>query len=153
VRQAIALLGYRKLMSWLIMLAYATAGNGQSFKNPLFITAVNRAKSMEQLLRSSLKNPDQATLDEAFLTGLLSMLDALFQKPLMEVLQELNVGQEITDALLGRQNIYGQILTLVESAERDTWDGVDSVMDHLGVSLGELSDISMKSFSWTQTMA
>lgn len=153
VRQAIALLGYRKLMSWLIMLAYATAGDGQSARNPLFLTAVNRAKSMELVIKSSLKNPDQAMLDEAFLTGLLSMLDALFQKPLNEILEELQVGDQISSALLERNNIFGQILSLVENAERDTWSGVDSLLEGLGISLNELNEATTQSFNWVQTMA
>jgi EAL and modified HD-GYP domain-containing signal transduction protein len=57
-----------------------------------------------------------------FLTGLFSLLDALLDCPMKEVLSELPIAQEIKSALLGEHNILNNTLDATVAYERGDWE-------------------------------
>ncbi|GAL05669.1 predicted signal transduction protein [Photobacterium aphoticum] len=71
------------------------------------------------------------------MTGLLSLLDALLDCPLPELLAQLPLEQDIRVALLQQQGPLGQMLQLVEAFEQADWRTVNQYGRALGIS-GEL---------------
>src|SRR5690606_421001 len=89
--------------------------------DPLVLQAGLRARTMELLARQW--RPAESRMgDQAFLTGVLSRLDALFDVPLEQAVGELPPAPGVRDALLGHAGPLGQLLSICEARERaDPW--------------------------------
>jgi DNA polymerase III epsilon subunit-like protein len=61
----------------------------------------------------------------AFTVGLLSILDALLQTPMDQIIPQLPLDEAVGKALLERQGPYGPLLTLVLDYERGDWAAVE----------------------------
>ena len=53
--------------------------------------------------------------------GLLSILDALLARPIDALMQDLPLGDEIKQALIGHAGVYGELLKFVLDIERNRW--------------------------------
>ncbi len=153
IRQAITLIGYRKLSQWLLLMAYASSGMTNR-SNPLFHTASQRGKSLELLTKVVKPSASQEEMDEAFLTGMLSLIGAVLCAPLEEVLREMNVGREITDAILHYKGQAGRILQVLNITEDS---GLDMALllkylDPLHLDLESLRTALLESFLWAETL-
>lgn len=151
VKQALALLGHKQLLNWLIMMGYAVSNTGYS-GNPLLYTALERAKTME-LICAKLSDNDSIKMDEAFLIGLLSLLDALFQAPMDQILNSLNLSDDIVSAILKNNGLLGKLLLLLQKMEQDSYQEVLFILSNLNLSLSDLNKLSLEGFNWAQTNA
>ncbi len=148
IRQAIALLGYKKLFNWLMLLAYVYQSDNE-IARPLFDLALQRAKMMESLVRH-LQNNNVDMMDAAFLTGLLSLVGTLYQEPIEKVLSELGIGKEIYDAIIGKENLLGKLLFLVETNETNDVEEIMALLDEIKLSLDVFNKAAIEGFTWAQ---
>jgi len=138
IGQSIALLGYRNLQKWVTLLLFA--GEGYDMKStPLFERAVLRGRIME-LLTGKITH-DTSTADTAFITGVLSLVDTLFQSPLESVLKDLNLSEEINNALLHRDGLLGTLVSVIENLEDEKYDVLKDRLESLNVDIEELFKI------------
>lgn len=151
VRQAIALLGINKLMQWLLLMLYA-GPQTRTVANPLFTIASQRAKFMELLVKNVTTDKVKEMTDEAYLVGLLSLLDVLFQVPLETILGDMNMAPEIYEAIIRHKGVLGRLLLLVEKAEMQNTMEIDLILQELEMSLSEFSDAAVESFSYSEMM-
>jgi len=112
---ALTVLGERQLRRWLQVLLFAHHDTG-SFPSPLLTLAITRARLME--LIAERVSRDTRFRDQAFMTGIMSLLDTLLGTPMAQLLEQISLGLEIQDALLHRGGRLGQMLALVEALER-----------------------------------
>jgi len=148
IRQAIALLGYKKLFNWLMLLAYVYQSDNE-MANPLFELALQRAKMMETLIWY-LRGNNPELMDAAFLTGLLSLVSALFHEPAEKILQELGISSEIYEAIIGKTNLLGKLLFLVETNEANDIEEIKALLDEIKLTLDTLNKAAIESFTWAQ---
>jgi c-di-GMP-related signal transduction protein len=138
IGQSIALLGYRNLQKWVTLLLFA--GEGYDIKStPLFERAVLRGRIMELL--TSKVTRDVSTADTAFITGVLSLVDTLFQSPLESILKDLNLSEEINNALLHRDGLLGTLVSVIENLEEEKYDVLKERLETLNVDIEELFKI------------
>jgi c-di-GMP-related signal transduction protein len=138
IGQSITLLGYRNLQKWVTLLLFA--GEGYDMKStPLFERAVLRGRIME-LLTGKVTH-DTSTADTAFITGVLSLVDTLFQSPLESVLKDLNLSEEINNALLHRDGLLGTLVSVIENLEEEKYDVLKDRLKSLNVDIDELFKI------------
>jgi EAL and modified HD-GYP domain-containing signal transduction protein len=116
VRTAITLLGRSQLHRWVQIMVFAQQSQSQATSDPLVQTAAVRGRLMEQLA-SILRSGDQGFADRAFMVGMLSLIDALFGKPMDEIIAPLHLEEGLQDALLHRSGWLGEMLRLVEGIE------------------------------------
>lgn len=125
LRQAIVLLGRRRLQRWLELLLFVRNGGGPH-PTPLLVTAAARGRLMESLGQRLTTDPKLSSL--AFLVGVLSLLDALLQVTPEEVYDALNLDDDVRAALVERRGDLGVLLTLAEAIERDDRPVVDAIL-------------------------
>jgi EAL and modified HD-GYP domain-containing signal transduction protein len=111
--QAISLLGRRQLQRWLQLLLYARQ-QVDGLPNLLLPLAAVRGAQMEELARCEGEGRDAQ--DQAFMTGVFSLLDRLFGTPIDALVADLGLPPHVAAALLRREGVLGERLRLVEAA-------------------------------------
>jgi EAL and modified HD-GYP domain-containing signal transduction protein len=111
VRQALVLLGLENIRRWATLLALAGVDDKP---HELLVTALLRARMCEQLA------PAFGALDAGalFTVGLFSVIDALMDVPMEEVLASLPFTADVANALLHHEGPMGEALACVLACER-----------------------------------
>ena len=117
IHQAITLLGLDQVRKWFTLFFIMEMGD----KPPELLTiALVRAQMSEFLAKAmGLRN-----VEKYFLVGLLSVLDALTDLPLGQVINTLPISNEMRDGLLSHTGTSGDILLSVLAYEQGNWDNV-----------------------------
>ncbi len=111
---ALLVLGRRQVQRWLQLLLFARLPPTKDFPSPLLQLAATRGKFMELLAAG-----DKAFEDDAFMAGIMSLIDALLGIPLPDIIVSFPIAQNVRDALLERKGQLGRMLLLVEALERN----------------------------------
>jgi len=112
--QAILILGRQQLRRWLNLMVFAARSD--DVRSPILLARVAvRARTMELLARET--GQGKQVQEQAFMTGMFSLLGVLFGVPLGELLAPLNLGDATQRALLSKSGELGELLALVEAAE------------------------------------
>ena len=120
LKQATVLLGASGVRRWVTLVSLQTFSEDKPPE--LFTLSLMRAKFCE-LIAAKLKRSG-LTADTGFLLGMFSLLDVLLNLPMEEVLKKVNLSDELTDALLGKDNDLRRLLDLVIAYEKGDWDTV-----------------------------
>lgn len=151
VSQAIVVLGRKQLQRWLQLLLF-TLQVGTPYPSPLLLLAATRGKMMELLAEKQQHNADYC--DEAFMAGILSLIDSLIDKPLADIVSELNLGDRLAAALLRREGELGALLQLVESVEHPDLSRTLSLLAQCGsLSLSDLTMAEIEAMCWANQVA
>lgn len=144
LRQALVIIGEKEIKKWIYFIVIKNVGS----KKPdiLIQSLLLRGKFCELIvLNSAAKNKS----DNAYLMGMLSMMDAILDKPLKEILNELMVSDEVKGALLDkRPGSLGRVLNIVKAYEEGNWDEV--LLNSKEFQLGEevISKAYLQSCEW-----
>ena len=115
VREALMLLGVRNVRSWALLMTLAGIEDQPA---ELIRTAMTRAKMCE-LVAQALDRPDA---DAHFTVGLFSVVDAFMDTSMRDVVSELPLPDEVSDALLGGSGRLGEVLDWVLAYERGDFE-------------------------------
>lgn len=117
IQTALVILGLQALRNWVTVI-----GLSQIDDKPkeLINSSLARAKMCELLAIEH--GYDKGS---AFTVGLFSMLDALMDQPLKDLLDKLPLADEISEALLGHNGDLGKLLALVISYEENNWEELE----------------------------
>jgi hypothetical protein len=118
VRDAVVLSGIKRITRWTQLLLYANNSAGVHLDSlPLLQHVCVRAFFMENAAGRLGAGGGLASTDLAFLTGGLSLVEVLFDKPSREVLQDFNLPHVVVDAISDGSGFLGQLLELARAAE------------------------------------
>ena len=146
-RHAVAILGYDKLNKWLSLLL-VTASRDPSAP-ALMQTAIARGRFMEIIGQSFF---DKAKLDNLFITGAFSLLDVLLGTRIDAVLDQMNLPEAVTEALLRREGIFGPFLDLALAYENDTVEVVLAKATALGLSTTLLNHAQLEALAFADAV-
>lgn len=135
VRHAIMLLGENEFRRWASIFAVISMGTGKSPE--LIRTALTRAFFCEEFSAAAGLREKSPGL---FLMGLLSVTDALLDRPMREVLKKLPIIQEVKIALCGGTNRFRDVFELVLALERAEWFRLSDIAARIGCNEGTISD-------------
>lgn len=146
-RQALIYLGQERLKLFvsLTVASYISASKPQA----LFNLALQRAQFCQLMAarRSLCEHKEQA-----FLIGLFSLLDALFDTGLPELLDALPLADSMKLALAERSGPLGGLLNLEECFEQADWPGVEACCRQLGCSLDEVNAAHSEAQQWSHAL-
>ena len=124
IHQAIAMLGPKRIKRWTTVVTTADLSEGKPIE--LLKESFFRAKFCETIGQNIESN---IFLDDFFLMGLLSYVDAFFGQPKEVLVGDLPLSNNIKHALLGydQKSILSNSLELAQAMELGLWDYVDSI--------------------------
>jgi c-di-GMP-related signal transduction protein len=135
IRQAISLIGENEFRRWVSIFAVVAMSAG---KPPELVrTALTRGYFCEEYSGPAGLGEKKSSL---FLMGLLSVTDALLDKPIDEVLRGLPVTQEVKAALTGGENRFRDVYELLLSLERAEWSQLSARVERLGFPESAIPD-------------
>ena len=145
-RQAVMLMGLKKLFRWAALLLTASRSSTPS---PVGHTAVVRGRLMELLALETLP-PEEADL--AFVAGIFSLLDVMLNMPIESALGLLSVPDEVADALLRREGFLGDLLTLAEACESSDDAVFDRAAGTLHLSSQQINFAHLQALAWADQL-
>ncbi len=137
LRHAVVMLGVDRLRECVAMLLLAGLDGKPS---QLVTMALVRARMCEMLGERA-----QGTAHRHFSAGLLSLLDAFLDQPLVEVLEQMGLTEDLNDALLRREGDLGSSLRVAEACERADWD----VLEGTAWGPDTLRECYLEAMTWT----
>ena len=146
-RQAVMLMGLKKLFRWAALLLTASRSSGTP--SPVGHTAVVRGRLMELLALETLP-PEEADL--AFVAGIFSLLDVMLNMPIESALGLLSVPDEVADALLRREGFLGDLLTLAEACESSDDAVFDRAAGTLHLSSQQINFAHLQALAWADQL-
>lgn len=154
LREALRLLGRQQVQRWLHILLYAESGATKGTSSPLLALATTRGRLLE-LMAEEMSPGDERKASIAFTVGFLSLMDALFNVPMEEILHQVRVADEVKNALLFSTGAYGDMLKLVECIDRtDASDLlVESLLKKLKLSAEQLYRLQLAAFEWSESIS
>lgn len=152
--QALTVLGRRQLQRWLQIILYAEHNKGSHFTSPLLQLATTRGKLLE-LITEKLRPDNRSMADTAFTVGIMSLMDTLFSQSMEEILEQVSVVDEVTDALLYRKGFYGDLLKLAEYIEQIEKTGALLIptLQKLQLSIEDLYALQLAAFEWSNNVS
>jgi EAL and modified HD-GYP domain-containing signal transduction protein len=117
IHHVIVLIGRIQLAKWLMLMIYSKSVASGFEISPLMLMVKNRTELMERILKEIRPDARSNMLGEAYMVGVLSLMDTLFSMPLEEILNNINVSDEVKEALLEDKGLFGDIYKVVRSME------------------------------------
>lgn len=153
LRHAILMLGMNHLRRW-IQLSLFAGHDSRGINHPLLEMAAVRGRLMEIMLLQQVGcSASEEQAEEAFMVGILSLLDILFETPMEEIITNLNLNDDVSAALLRREGKLGKMLVLTEKLEVTDFDAVTVLLGECGVSLDQLVTAQLEAFNWRSSIA
>ena len=146
IGHVLLMLGHDQLYRWLTLLLF-THERGDGRSQALLRNALVRSRLAESLGE---KRVGAELKDGLFVTGILSMLDALLNVPMGQAVASLNLAQPITDALLHRRGPYAPYLRLALACENNDQTSLGQVATELGMSAEEINTAHLNALVWAE---
>ena len=149
IRHAIAMLGQKQLMRWVQLLLYATP-DGEA-NSALMQQVASRARLME-LIAKKIDTYQINFSDQAFMVGMLSMADAVMQTPLVDVLSEIGLSEELKNSILNHEGTHGNLLQLAKHIEQGNFEVAEKEIAEIGISADGLLEIQLETMHWSNEL-
>lgn len=139
---AILRLGRRNLQRWLTLELYASAHDVNIAAGSLLDLANYRAELMSILAGAT--GLRHEAIDEASAVGCLSLLDALFGRPMEQIIDGLSLPIMITDALIHETGPLGGLLALTRALEREENEAIADLCSRIGLNETTLPELQAR---------
>ena len=147
IRHALSILGYQQLYRWLTLLI-VTSNEGAT-PPALMKTAITRGRLTELLGQDMV---DRNERDNLFIVGIFSLLDAMLEMPMDKVLDKLTLPENISDALLTRDGIYGPLLALAEACESADIARINELANSLAIEPTKVNEAHLNALAWVEEL-
>jgi EAL and modified HD-GYP domain-containing signal transduction protein len=146
VRHALAMLGEREVRRWVRLVVTLAAGQGKSTE--LVLSALVRARFCE-LLSPKIQHGES----DLFLLGLLSIMDAILELPMAEVLERVPIDQETKALLLGGTGRLRPLYQLMLARESGDWQNTAELAKNLHLSDSEVAEAYWSAMQWARQVS
>ena len=143
LRHALTYMGEVEIKKFIALLSLATLSD----EKPLELTHMSlvRAKFFDLLsVRRKMGNNPPI----GFLIGLFSLLDALLDQDMPDILNQLPLAKEVNIGLLGENDEFNAYFTLARALESGLWLNVIKVAKQLGIDQKEIHGLYNQAIVW-----
>ncbi len=150
IRQALLLLGEREIRRWVTLATFSLLGSEKPAE--LVTQSMIRGRFCEMLGRES----GLASDGDLFLLGVFSLLPALLDRPMPQLLEELALAPEFAAALLGQappNDRFTGLLGLVRAWEAGDWETVGFIASRLEISRQTIGKSYIEAVCWADAIA
>jgi EAL and modified HD-GYP domain-containing signal transduction protein len=146
VRHALSLLGEKEIRRWVRLVAMMGAGKDKS--SDLVLTALVRARFCE-LLADKVPHGNS----DLFLMGLLSLMDAILELPMAQVLENIPLDIETKSVLMGKASRLRPLYQLMLAWESGEWESAAQLAQQLGLKENDASDTNWQAMQWAREVS
>ncbi|MEP2599881.1 MAG: HDOD domain-containing protein [Paraglaciecola sp.] len=144
IKQAVVVLGMQELKRFISLLF--SAQFSQEKPRELTVMALVRARFCELMVIKSLP---QGSESSAFLMGLLSLLDAMVDGDLQELIDNLPLSKDLKDAIVYRTGTYANFLKLCELYEKAEWRSIQQFCSEVEIDYNASAVMFQESIKWS----
>jgi EAL and modified HD-GYP domain-containing signal transduction protein len=141
IKQAIVVLGQKELKKFLSILFAAQVGSDKPAE--LMRLSMTRARFAELIAQAHGQDPSKA-----FLTGMMSLIDALLDESIESVMKKLPLSQEIKGALINHKGILASYLAIVKYFEVGNWSSAEKNVSRLGLEQSQVAEFKNQAAQW-----
>ncbi len=146
VRHALSILGERDVRRWVRLVA--AVGAGQEKTSDLVLSALVRGRFGE-LLAERVKHGES----DLFLLGLLSLIDAMMEMPMQEVLEKIPLDRATKAVLLGQPSELRPVYQLMLAHESGEWAAAEELSKNLHVDAEEVALLYWQAQQWAREVS
>ncbi len=137
IDHAACMVGIDRIRTWATLIIMAS---GQTQTTEILVIALVRAKMCERLgQRLGASAPEKY-----FTMGLLSVLEALYESPMQDILDKLPLPEDIAEALSNGTGEMGMVLSSVKAYEEGEW----MELKHLQLDPSVIRDLYLEAIDW-----
>ena len=148
VRQAVVLAGWRPVRNWLRVILLTDLQPNRKTRELSYLSA-HRAKFLETVAR---QGGHEDIADQLFTLGLFSLLNAMFDLPMEQVLQHLPLDEQIQDALCRSEGSLYPWIDLARHIEEARWEEMGKAALTLRLPPGSVADAYRNAYLWADTV-
>jgi EAL and modified HD-GYP domain-containing signal transduction protein len=145
IEQAIVLLGWKQVRNWLRVVILSEIVP-EARASELSFLSVQRGRFFEMAARQAGMSADER--EEVFMLGLFSLLDALLQMPMAEVLESLPLEEGLKTSLLGRPGRLSPWLAMAREIEAGKWEEAEGQAVAFGLAPSLVARAYAESLDW-----
>lgn len=142
IKHALVVLGQAELKKFLSLLFTAQISTDKPAE--LLRMAMTRACFAEGLAGLSSNVPQ----DKAYLTGMMSLMDAILDEPIQSVMEKLPLAAEIKVALVERSGVLATYISLIECYENADWEQATQLINTLKLPANKIPDAYHHAVQW-----
>ena len=146
IRHALSIMGEREVRRWVRLVA--AVGAGQDCTSDLVLSALVRGRFGE-LLAPRVQHGDC----DLFLLGLLSLIDAMLEMPMAEVLERLPLDQETKAVLMGQPSALRPVYQLMLAHESGEWAAAAKLGEALQLPSEDVAGYYWQAQRWAREVA
>jgi EAL and modified HD-GYP domain-containing signal transduction protein len=145
IKQAITLLGEKEVRRFISLIALAQLASDKP--DELIRTSIIRARFCE-LLGKYIGSMDES---ELFTVGLFSLIDAILDDTMANIMEKLPFSKAIKGALVYKEGELSDYLNLVSNYEIGGWKAVSETVTKIGVSEEKIPEFYMDAIGWADS--
>jgi len=149
IEQALMVMGQDKLYRWLTLILF-TGGQAQELDQAILENALVRGRVAEQLAGRALFAKAR---DEIFVAGLFSLLDVVMRMPMDQVLKQISLPAEITEAIVSNHGPYAPYLALAIACEQEDQSSIEALAKQIGREVDDINGVHMDALLWAQELS
>ncbi|RUO34756.1 EAL and HDOD domain-containing protein [Aliidiomarina soli] len=146
LQQAVVFLGAAEVNRFVTMAV--TAALTDDKPNELIRLSITRARFCE--LVAEYHQQPKVQPNQAFLVGMFSLLDAMFDEDLETAIRRINLSPAITQALTQRRGLLAFYLGLIRCYEEAHWRKVEAIARRLQIAHNEIARMYLQASEWAQ---
>jgi c-di-GMP-related signal transduction protein len=143
IRQALILIGEVEFCKLVTIAAATCLGTDSNHPSELMLLCLHRARFCELLAPIA----GQASAEQ-YLIGLLSVIDAMLNVSMKQVLEMLPLRPSAAAVLLGEPSSIELPLTLIRDYEHSRWEVCATICHSLNLTETELTDLYLEALRW-----
>jgi EAL and modified HD-GYP domain-containing signal transduction protein len=148
IRQAIIMIGEVGIRRFLSLISMA--GLAANKPDELIRVSLVRAKFCELIGNHPGSKADKS---ELFTLGLFSLIDAIMDDSMENLMSQIPLSGKIKEVLISRTGELNGYLSLIESYEKGEWGEIEEAANILGINESDLPRHYMESLGWADSLS